>query len=921
MRTWTGEALGHELVGRDGELRALDDLVTEARAGRARVVVLRGEPGIGKTALLDHLDRSVRGFAVLRATGAETETGLAYAGLHQLVAPLVSGIDRLPTPQGDALRAALGLSDARDGAGPDPFLVGLAVLRLLAGSSAGQPLVCLVDDAHRLDRASGDVLAFVGRRLAAEQVVLVLAAPAAEGHDPFAGFPELTVHALGARDARTLVRSVVPGPLDDAVLRRLVAESGGNPRALREALGRQTGEQLAGGFTTPGRGARPGPGDPDVLRRVAALGAPTRRLLLVAAAEPRQEPVVVWRAAALLGLGPADAEPAEAAGLLVGGEMRFTHHRVRPAVYAHASADERRAAHRALAEATGPELEPAQHAWHRAHAAAGQDEDVAALLERATGAALLHGGVAAAAELGALAATLTPDPGRRAARALRAAEDKLRAGASERARQLLAIAEAGDVERRLAPQASLLRSRLAALQGDREAEPLLAAARRIEPLDRPRALAAWRDAFYAALGRGRHARRDGVVDVAEAVRAALGPTTPAEPEARLLAGLADVVLDGYPAGAAALRDAVAPFTADQPSAHATGWLPLAARAAAALGDARSWDALSARTITTSRETGRLPALAQALTARVVLDLLVGDLPAARALSREAATVAAATDLPSASSAELVIAAWRGDEHRVDALVAASADRPARGRGGDRWAAAMLRNALREYPEALVAAEEGSAHAEELGVSTWSAAELVEAAARTGAPERGHDALRRVTEVAQAGGSDWMLGLAARSRALLSDGTEAEAGYREAVERLGRTPFRFLLARAHLVHGEWLRREGRRADAREKLGLAHEMLADMGADGFAARARHELAAAGVTARRRTVETTTELTEQEAQIARLTALGHTNPEIAARLFLSHRTVEWHLRKVFAKLGISSRREVGRALGSATLERLAS
>ncbi|KZM77121.1 AAA family ATPase [Cellulosimicrobium sp. I38E] len=925
MVTRTAEVLGQDLVGREREVHVLDDLLAGARAGHAQVVVLRGDAGVGKTALLRRLEAAAHGCTVLRVTGARSESGLAYAGLHQLVAPLADRFDRLPRPQATALRAALGLGD--DGRAPDPFLVGLAVLRLLTESSARRPTVCLVDDAHRLDPASCDVLAFVSRRLAGEAVLVAFATSPWPESDVLEGFRELEVSGLADRDARRLLQTVVPGPLDDGVLRRVVSEAGGNPRVLLDASQGLTVDRLGGGIAT--RAPATGPRDVPtaLLDRVDRLPETTRRLLLVVAAEPRQDPVAIWRAAFSLGLGPADAAPAEADGLLDVAEARFDHPQVRSAVYRRASADERRAAHRALAGTTDPALDPDRHVWHLAHATTGYDEDVAVALERSAVRAVAHGGLAAAAAIRELAVGVTQDPGLRAERALRAAEDMLRSGALGRAQQLLAIAEATEPGPRCAADVYRLRAHLAASRGDQEAESLLAAARRLEPADPTGARTVYRDAFTAALVRGRLARRDGVVAVAEAVQAARGRTTTGDgPAGALLGGLASTVVDGPVGGAPELRAAVGAFVGGaEPSEDPAGWLALATLAAGALWDDAAWRDLSARTIAVARENGRLPVLLDALTSRTTLELLSGDLPAAELLAREAAAVATATHGEHPSSGDLLVAAWRGDEHEVGALVVDGAGRAAASGDGAwstlrAWSSAVLHNARRDHDRALTAAAEGSAHPEELAVASWSAVELVEAAARSGEPARGLEAARRVAEVAAASGTDWAVGAAELCRALVSGGTDAEKGYRGAIERLSRTPLRFVLARAHLLYGEWLRGADRRTDAREQLGRAHEMFAEMGAQGFADRARRELVASGVHALRRSGGAAADLTEQEAEIARLTALGHTNPEIAARLFLSPRTVEWHLRKIFSKLGVGSRKEVRQAIGWAVEERMA-
>ncbi len=892
------------------------------RGGQSQVLVLRGEAGVGKTALFEYLQGQASGCRIARAAGVESEMELPFAGLHQLCAPMLHRLGRLPGPQSDALGAAFGL---REGDAPDRFLVGLAVLSLLSDVAEEYPLVCLVDDAQWLDRASAQALAFMTRRLVAESVAVVFAVRESGDEQDLTGLPELLVHGLADPDARALLASVITGPLDERVRDRIVAETRGNPLALLELPRGLTPAELAGGFGLPDAPALPGRIEESFGRRLTPLPSATRRLLLVAAAEPVGDPVLVWRAAERLGVGVEAAAPAAAAGLVeFGGRVRFRHPLVRSAVYRSASAEARHRVHGALAEATDPDRDPDRRAWHRAHATAALDEDVAAELERSAGRAQARGGLAAAAAFLQRAAELTPEPTRRARRTLAAAQSKHQAGAPDTALDLLAMAEAGPLDELQRARAELLRAQVTfAVNRGRDAPPLLlAAAKRLEPLDATLARETYLDAFSAALFAGRLARGGGVREVAEAVLAAdWGDSTRRSPLAcdLLLDGLAVLTTRGYAAAAPTLKRALSAFR-DEPMSDedALRWLWLACRIARALGDDASWDELTHRQVQLARKAGALSLLPIALIERFGVQLFVGDLDAAASLVAEAEAVVEATGSQLAPQGAIALAAWRGHEAEASALIQASRqDVERRGEGlwliATEWASAVLFNGLGRYQDALAAAEQAAEDPHELGLSTWVPTEIIEAAVRSGDPERAAGPLRRLQEISRAAGTDWALGVEARSRALLSEGAAAERLYREAIERLGRTRIRVALARAHLLYGEWLRRENRRVDAREQLRTAHQLYSSMGMEGFAERARRELLATGETVRKRSVTTRGELTAQEMQIARLAKNGLSNPEIAARLFISARTVQYHLGKVFTKLAISSRGQLDRVLPS--------
>jgi DNA-binding CsgD family transcriptional regulator len=907
------------LLGRRSECAALDELVASVRSGPSRALVLRGEAGVGKSALLDYLVQHTSGCGIARATGVEAEMELAYAGLQQLCAPFLDRLEHLPGPQRDALGTAFGL---RAGDAPDRFSVGLAVLSLLSDVAEERPLVCIVDDVQWLDAASAQALAFVARRLGAESVGLLFAEREPSGERHFEGLPELAVGGLDDGDALELLATIVPGPLDERVRDRIVAEARGNPLALLELPrpGRTLAE-LAGGFGLSDGVALSGRIEQSFIERLAPLPPATRLLLLVAAAEPVGDPVLVWRAAESLGIGPDAATPAAGVGLVdFGAQVRFGHPLVRSAVKAAAAPEERHRVHRALAEATDADLDPDRRAWHLAHAIAGLDEDVAAELERSAGRARARGGLAAEAAFLERAVELTPDPKRRAQRALLAAKGKHQAGANDAALRMLALARTGPLDELDQARAQLLHAQVTfATTRGRDAPPLLLeAARRLEPLDTTLARGTYLEAFAAALSADRLVRGGDPREVAAAVLAA-DWDPPTRACGRLLYGLAHLTHDGYVAAVPALKDALRAFR-EEPMSEEDGlrWLWLAARIARALADDQAWDELTARNLELARRAGAFSVLPLALTDRVVVELISGRIGVAMSLAAEVEAVVEATGSQVAQRSPITLANWRGQDAEAVALIEARRqDVLRRGEGmwlvANEWGSAQRYNGLGRYDDALAAAERAVGDPRGLGPSVWALAELIEAAVRSGHPERAVGPLAQFAELANAAGTDWALGIHARAAAMLAEGATAERLYREAIERLSRIHIRGsqTLARGYLLYGEWLRREHRRVDAREQLRIAHEMLADMGADAFAERARRELQATGETVRKRTVETLDDLTPQEAQVARLAADGQTNPEIAAQLFLSPRTVEWHLTKMFGKLGISSRKELRSAL----------
>ncbi|MGP4102142.1 helix-turn-helix transcriptional regulator [Nonomuraea sp. KM90] len=923
---------------RRAECERLDRLVAAVRSGESRSLVLRGEPGVGKSALLEYLVDRAEGCRVARAAGIRSEMELPYAAVHQLCAPMLDRLDRLPEPQRDALAIAFGLSA---GPPPDRFLVGLAVLTLLTEVAEVQPLVCVIEDAQWLDRASARTLAFVARRLSAESVACVFAVRSGGDTYDLAGLPELAIGGLREEDARALLHSVLPGPLDPLVRDRIVAEAHGNPLALLELSQAMTPAELAGGFGLPDVQALPGWIEESYRRRLDPLPPETRWLLLVAAAEPLGDPVLVWRASARLGVGTVAAGAAVAADLCeFGARVRFCHPLARSAVYRAAAPEERRRAHHVLAEATDAGTDPDRRAWHRAHAAAEPDEELAADLVRLAPCAQARGGLAAAAAFLQRATELTPEPARRTERALAAARAKQDAGAPEAASGLLGVALSGPLDDRQRAHAAVTHAGITFTADHGNAAPplLLEAAHRLRPLDRALARGAYQEALTAAMFAGRLASGEGgLLDVAAAVRAASAASpVSGRTEDLLLDGLAllftadagtaapvlrravTALLDPATAGPSGASVAQGPTgTAESPRGDELQQLRLASIAAVALWDGDAWRELAERHAGLARDTGALAELPLALGSRITVHLFEGELDQAASLSAEVQAITSATGLRMTNRGALALAAWRGRAAEAEELMRTSSSEAAsRGEGAGMtvadWARAVLCNGLGRYDEARAAAGRACADPQAPGApSQWAPAELAEAAARSGDLELARRAVEQLAEATRGSRSDWALGIEARARALVSEEGAAESRYLEAIDRLGRTRLRPDLARAHLLYGEWLRRERRRVEARQHLRTAHRLFTTMGMAGFAERAERELRATGESSQRRGVPSGGDLTPREGQIARLATEGLTNSEIGSQLFVSPRTVEYHLSKIFAKLDITSRSQLDRVL----------
>jgi DNA-binding CsgD family transcriptional regulator len=893
------------LYGRRDERAALELLLKRARAGESSVLVLRGEAGIGKTALLEFVAERATGCRVARAVGVQADMELAFAGLHHLCAPMLRELSTLPAPQRRALHVAFGV---QAGDPPERFLVALAVLSLLAETAEERPLVCLIEDAQWLDRASAQVLAFVARRLLAERIAIVFAVrePAA---DEFAGLPDLRVEGLGSGDARALLASVVPGRLDAGVRQRILAETRGNPLALRELPRGLTPAELAGGFGLPDARPLTNRIEQTFRQRVQALPADAQRLLLAAAAEPLGDSGLLWRAAERLGIGTEAGRLAEDAELIeFGGNVRFKHPLVRSAVYRAASPPDRRDVHRELAEATDPLVDPDRRAWHRAHATVTPDEDVAAEMERSADRAQSRGGLAAAAAFLERAAELTPDHPRRVTRALGAAQAKLDVADPAAAEALLTIAGREPLDElqrarveRLGAQIVFARNR-----GSEAPAPLLEAAKRLDPQDAAMARETYLEAFASAMFAGRLATGPDERVIAEAARRSSKVPDPGPADA-LLDALVTRFTEGYAAAVAPLSRALRAFDgeADQ------RWLWLACRLSQDLWDDELWHALATRGVRVARDTGALGQLPIMTNFLGVLMVHSGAFATAAALIDEVDALTQATGMPPIKFAAVTLAASRGDQAQTRAITDAGlANARARGEGSaisiSESLHALLDNSHGRYDAALAEARDACAYEDVLAFGP-ALVELIEAAVRSGRTEEAAAALERLSDRTQAAGTRWALGVEARSRALVSDD---EASYREAIDQLEHSRAAVALARSRLVYGEWLRREHRRIEAREQLRAAHADFSRFGAEAFAERAGRELQATGETAHRITPVTADELTPQEIQVARLARDGHTNPEIGAQLFISPRTVEYHLRKVFRKLGVSTRRDLREA-----------
>ncbi|WP_049578774.1 AAA family ATPase [Streptomyces sp. SBT349] len=879
------------LVGRRDEIRRIDELTGAARAGRGGALVLRGEAGIGKSALLEHARRAASGFRVLRATGSQYETELPFAALHQLCVPVLGRLDGLPERHREALRVAFGLATGE----PDLFRTGLASLQLLASAARDRPLMCAVDDAQWLDAASSRTLAFLARRVGSEPVAMAFAVRLPSAAGEWDELPGLVVEGLGDADARALLAARSHATLDEQVRDRLLAEARGNPLALLEL-------PRAGGFAPPDTSSVPHRIERGFRARLAGLPAGARLLLTVASADPTGDPGLLWPAARRLGLDVAATSAAATATGLVefSTRVRFCHPLARSAVYRAAEAERRREAHRALAEVTDPVREADRRAWHRAQASTGPDEDVAAELERSASRARSRGGVVAAAAFIERAAALSLDGARRIERTLAAVQARLDAGGADAAAELLTTVEHAALDETQRAGLDLLRGQIAFVRHNDGNGPafMLRAARRLAGLDPEWSRDRFLDALEMSLVVG---RASGVMDMVLTEAGSAGPA-PGSPD--VLDALVLLATDGHRAAVPLLRKVL--DGGDSPM-----WTRRPALGIMLAGEL--WDPHLHATITewltrTGRASGSPLVLRLGLAQQASYAALTGDVGQALAAIAEEEAIADAAGVPPLLYPRLHLAAVRGRRREAFDLVrTATATATERGAGqliaNVHWAAAVLNNGLADYPAALAAARRATANGD-LFLAGIALPELVEAAVRCGEPDAAAAALDALTERTATCGTATGLGVAAYARGLV---TGVEDHYREAVERLATSPLLPYRARAHLLYGEWLRREGRRRDCRSQLRAAHELLSGAGIEAFARRAADELGATGERARARSGSTYDQLTVQEVSIARLVATGATSNEVAARLFLSPRTIDAHLRNIFRKLGITSRRQL--------------
>jgi DNA-binding CsgD family transcriptional regulator/tetratricopeptide (TPR) repeat protein len=909
-------ARGGALLDRRTECRALDDLLSGAAAGRSSALLLRGEAGIGKSELIRYVQSRSEGCRVIRAVGVQSEMELSYAGLQQLCLSLLGGLSRLPELQRAALETAFGL---RAGPVPDRFLVGLATLNLLAQEAEQQPLVCLVDDAQWLDQASALTLGFVARRILAESIVLILAVrdPAPPGF--LTGLSELTLPGLPEDDCRKLLDSAFAGSVDEHTRDRVLAEARGNPLALLE-LPRVLGPAAGVGGRDAQTMSVSSRIEQDFVKRIQSLSRPARILLFTAATESVGDAGLLIAAAGRLGI---DVESVMTEGglaelLALDTVVRFRHPIVRSAAIKATPVLEQKEAHRAIADSMDRDAQPDRYAWHLAQSISEPDEDVATTLEMSAHRAQERGGLAATGAFLELASQLTPEPERRSQRALGAAQALLHSGQFERANALLAAAEAGPGTDAILARVDRMHAEIAFAQnrGNEATAPLLAAATRLARTDPALSRQTYLEAVAAAIFAGRLAGGPGLREVGEAARHAPQLRPERLPD-RLLDALAVKLTDGYVSAVPLMRAVLEELCdTDTPDGEVLPWLWLGSVIAADLWDDAAWEKVAARQVTATRAAGMLAELPHALDSRATVHLLVGELSLAASMYDEATAVLESIGGDPARVGPMTVAAFRGQGPQARELIRAMVDKAMiQGQGAaltvTHWSHAVLCNGLAEYGEARSAALLASERQEEFGVTRLALVELVEAAVRSGSLPDAVAGLEQLRKPCQTSGTEWALGLEARSRALLAEGPDAEALFQEAIERLARTKVAVDLARTHLLYGEWLNRNGGSARARTHLSLAHTMLTDFGVDGFAERARLELGATGTVVPRSAPRPASSLTSREQQVAGLAAEGLTNIEIGARLFLSTHTVDWHLRKVFTKLGISRRREIANAL----------
>ncbi|MFD4502685.1 AAA family ATPase [Streptomyces sp. NPDC058457] len=906
------------MVGRHAEREAIGRLLDAVRDGLSGALVLTGEPGIGKTRLLEYAADRAAELRVVRLTAVEQETGLGFGALHRLLRPYLTRAARLPEPQRAALDAALGLASGQPA---DRYLVGLATLTLLSEVAADQPLLFLVDDAQWLDRESAEALAFAARRLHADSLGLIIAVREGLGDKGlFDALSTQRVPGLPESEARILLTSGTRR-VDPAVADRIVVGTGGNPLALLELTDALTAEQLSGIAPLP---------DPlpvgrllegHFQRLVKALPSATGTLLLLLAAAPSDDTGLMWRAAGRLGLSARAVEPAVAAGILGRGmPTAFRHPLIRSTVYAGAEPGERRRVHAALAAACDAVRDADRRAWHRAEAAEGVDGTVADDLEAASERARSRGGYAQQALFLSRAADFTGDPGKRADRLLDAAQAHLMSGDASAARTALDLA-GSDIRgpvmrtRELRIRATVQMFQIAVADVP---AMLMAAVTRLGPQDPRLTRELLREALHAALVAHDCTQGTSLTEVAAAVTAVRhDPDTPAYGRDLLTEGLARRVAESYERGAPVLRTALEQLRGGAEFGDANS--PFAVTLSMACDDL--WDVqaereLAGRLAAADRGAGALYALSMTLLVEARCDLWDGRFTEAEVRYAEFDDIAADTGFPGGGDINrLHLFALTGQEPELRAAVRRTAEMRGIGHG---LLQLLAQHALTLFELGRGRYRQATQHARAVFEADPPACGnlvlplVVEAGVRTGDRAVAATALARLEARAPLAGTPWALGALALGRALTADGDDAEKLYQESVELLGQVPLALERARSQLLFGEWLRRRKRRSDARKQLRAAYESFDAFGAVPYAERARIELSATGEQARRRTEETRFDLTPRERQVAAMAASGLTNAEIATRLFVTTSTVEFHMNKVFRKLGITSRRQIPRAIG---------
>ena len=908
------------LIGREVELAAIAGHLEAARDGMSAALVIQGEAGVGKTALLRHVADTVGDFQVASVSGHESEVDLGFATLHRLLQPFTDAVQHLPAPQLNALSTAFGL---REGTPPDAFMVGLATLTLLTDVAGSRPVLAVIDDVQWIDAASLSVLTFVARRLHADSVAMLFGLRTTD--IPLGatdGLEVLTIGGLARADARRLLESAPEAPFVPHVVERLIDEAGGNPLTLLE-LGRELSREQREG-TRPLPDHLPIGADIEAryLTRVRALPQATQDLLLVAAAEP-SEPEAVWHAAHLLGIDADEGvmTPALDAQLVSAGHaVEFRHPLVRSAIYQGARPSERRQAHKLLASAIG-DSQPDRQAWHRAAAAVGPDAEIADALELAAGRARNRGGRLAEVTFLDRSAQLTPEAGTSARRFLDAAYAAQLAGATTLATSLVERAEATDPDGLEAAHVLRLHGllELAGGQFGDSTRKLFAAARSFAPHDHALARETLLETFNSLAMIGRYVREPAAAEVA-AFALSLPGGDPDAPTEMLLRGWSLLFVDERDQGVALLRRALDAFVHQgEHRDEAARWTLLATLAARELWEDDTFVAVAANNVRRARELGDLMNLEIALLSLAAGHVHGGRLAEADACYTEVRllkrAIAGSADLNEA--ADLQYRAWRG--HDEDLRTTARAIYEFSDAIGFDSGVCIAQLALTTVElsegryEAALEAAQTTIGGINPGIECRALGEIVEAAERSGHREIAEEAFDRIAPSLISSQTDWGLGVLARLRGILASDEDAEAWFMEALERLGRAGIVPDLARTHLLYGEWLRRQGRRTEARDQLRTAHDLFTSIRADGYAERARRELLATGERARRRTADTANDLTPQELQVARLAAEGLTNREIAAQLFLSASTVEYHLHKTFRKLDITSRHQLTRVLQS--------